>query len=102
MLWNFDKFVNLKYIIRKLRILTQNLVDLVSKLPCAPAFRKIGTSCKSNMLILNIVLGTADLGPKLQILENLVPTLKFAPIFMNSSTHNKSNMLIMNIILASV
>ena len=54
------------------------------------------------MLIMNIVLGTDDLDPKLLIRVILVPTLQFAPIFMKFSTHNKSNMLIMNLILASV
>ena len=51
---------------------------------------KCDTQSKSNMLIMNIVLG---------IQANLVPVLKFAPIFMKFGTHNKSNMLIMNIIM---
>ena len=52
------------------------------------------------MLIKNMVLGTDDLDPKLQIWINFVPTLKFAPKLIKFSTHNKCNMLIMNIILA--
>ena len=63
---------------------------------------KFGTYCKSNMLIMNTVLGIDDLDPKLWIRANLVPTLKFAPIFMKFGTHNKSNMLIMNLIHTSL
>ena len=61
-----------------------------------PIFMKFGTQNKSNMLILNIILGTDDLDPKLWIWVDLVPTLKFAPIFKKYGTHNKSNILIMN------
>ena len=63
---------------------------------------KFGSWCKSNMMIMNIVLGTDDLDPKLSIRANVVPILKFASIFMKFGTHNKKNMLIKNIILASV
>ena len=63
---------------------------------------KFDTYYKSNMLIMNIVLGIDDLNPKLYIRANLVPTLKCAPISMKFGTHSKSNMLIINIILASV
>ena len=63
---------------------------------------KFDTSCKSDMLIMNMVFGTDDLDPKLKIRANFVPTLKFAPIFMKFGTHNKWNMLIMNMILAMV
>ena len=54
------------------------------------------------MLIMNMVLGTDDLNPKLQIRANYVPALKFAPVFMKFCTHSKWNILIMNIILAMV
>ena len=63
---------------------------------------KCGTYWKSNMLIMNMVLGTDDLNPKLKIRANYVPALKFAPVFTKFCTHNKWNMLIMNIILAMV
>ena len=88
---------NLKYDIWKLWILTQNWADLISKLKCAPTFMKFGTQCKSNMLIMNMVLGTDDLDPKLQIWANFGLTWKFALIFMELGTHNKWNMVIMNI-----
>ena len=94
------KFVNLKYDILKLRILTRSLTNLVTKLQCVPTFMKSGTQWKSNMLIMNMVLGTEDPDPKLQIRTKFVPALKLAPIFMKYCTHNKWNMLIMNIILA--
>ena len=35
---------------------------------------------------MNMVLGTDDLDPKLQIRANFVPALKFAPIFMKLGT----------------
>ena len=76
--------------------------DLVSKLQCAPLFKKSDTKCKSKMLIMNIILGIDDFDPKLSIRANLVTTLKFVPIFMKFGTDNKSSMLIMNIILASL
>ena len=64
---------------------------------------KFGTQNKSNMLIMNIVIGIDYLDPKLEIRGNLVPTLKFASIYVKFGTHNKLKMLIMNIIiLASV
>ena len=40
------------------------------------------------MLIINAVLGTDDLDPKLQIRANLVPKLKCAPIFMKFGTQD--------------
>ena len=43
---------------------------------------KFGTQNKSNMLIINILIGIDVLDPKLQILRNLVEKLKCAPIFM--------------------
>ena len=42
----------------------KNLADFVSKLQCAPTL-KFGTLCKSNMLIINMVLGIDDLDPKI-------------------------------------
>ena len=48
------------------------------------------------MPVMNMVLGTDDLDPKLQVPANFVTTLKFAPIFMKFGSHNKWNMLIMN------
>ena len=60
------KFVNLKYDFWKLQILTQKWVDLdLVKLQCVPTFMKFGTSCKSNILIMNMVPGIDDLDPKL-------------------------------------
>ena len=41
------------------------------------------------MLIMNMVIGTDDLHPNLQIRTNFVPTLKFAPIFMKFGTPSK-------------
>ena len=41
------------------------------------------------MLIMNMVLGSDDLGPKLYVQANFVPTQKFAPIFMKFGTYNK-------------
>ena len=96
------KLANLKRDIWKLWILTQNWAELVSKMQCAPIFMEPGTYCKSNILILYIIVETDDLDPKLEIRANLVPTLKFAPIFMKFGTHNKWNILIMNITLAMV
>ena len=49
------------------------------------------------MLIMNMVLETEDLDPKLQIRANFVLTLKFAPIFLKLGTHSKWNIQIMNI-----
>ena len=43
---------------------------------------KLGTQSKSNMVIMNIILGIDGLDPKLWIRANLLPTLKFAAIFM--------------------
>ena len=63
---------------------------------------KLDTDSKSNMLIMNIVLGIDDLNTKLKIRANLVPILKLAPVFLKFGTNNNSNMLIMNIILAGV
>ena len=48
------------------------------------------------MLIMNTVLGTDDLDPKLEIWANFVPALKFAMMVMKFYTHNKWNMLIVN------
>ena len=44
-IWHLEqvKFVNLKYDIWKLRILTQKWVDLVSKFQYVPTFMKLGT-----------------------------------------------------------
>ena len=78
-----------------------------------PIFMKFGTKNKSNMLIMNMLIGTDDLDPKLKcpqkklnmlimnivrrigdldtklcILANLVPTLKFTPSFMKFGTQN--------------
>ena len=39
--------------------------ELVSKLQCAPTFIKFGTYYKSNMLIMNVVLGIDDFNSKL-------------------------------------
>ena len=58
-----------------------------------PIFMKFDTQNKSNMLIINILIGINDFNPKLQICE--IWSQKFG-------THNKSNMLIVNIILAYV
>ena len=66
-----------------------------------PVFMKFGNQNKSNMLIINILIGIDYPNPKFKF-ANLVPKLKFSPIFIKSHSHNKSNMLIMNIILASV
>ena len=60
---------------------------------------KFGTKNKLNMPVMNMVLGTDDLDPKLQVRANLFPALKVAPIFMKFGTHNKLNALIMNAIL---
>ena len=62
---------------------------------------KFDTQNKSNVLIINVLIGIDDLDPKLQICKNLVPKLKFSPIFIKFGTLNKSNMLIMNITLAN-
>ena len=62
--------------------------NLVSKLKCAPMFMTFGTQYKSNMLIMNIVLGIDDIGPQLQIRANLVPKLKCAPVFMKCGTQD--------------
>ena len=63
---------------------------------------KFGTWSKSDMLIMNIVLGIDYPDPRLWILTNLFTTLKFVPSFVKFGTLNKSDMLLMNIILASV
>ena len=59
------------------------------KITMCSRFMKFGAQCKSNMLIINMVLGTDDLDPKLQIPANFVPPLQFAPIFMKFCTHKK-------------
>ena len=58
-IWHSEqvKFVNLKDNIWKLRIFTRNLTDLVSKLQFSQTLLLI--------LIMNMVLGTDDLDPKL-------------------------------------
>ena len=43
---------------------------------------KCGTHNESNMLIINILIGTDDLDPKLQICEKFAPKTECAPIFM--------------------
>ena len=59
---------------------------------------KFDTHHKSNILIMNILIGIDDLDPELDS-GKCGPNLKFVPIFMKFGTHNKSSKLIMNIIL---
>ena len=45
----------------------KNLGRFGLKIAMCPIFMKFGTQNKSNMLIINILIGTDDLDPKLQI-----------------------------------
>ena len=47
-----------------------------------------GAQSKSNMLIMNIVLGIDEIDPKLQIRAILVPKLKCAPIYLKFGTQD--------------
>ena len=59
-------------------------------------FMKFGTQNKSNMLIMNIIIGIEDPDPKFQIWFQNWNVLQF---FMKSGAWSKSSMLIMNIVL---
>ena len=56
-----------------------------------PIFMKFGTQNKSNMLIINILLGTDELDPKLQISEICSQNRNCASIFMKFNTGQIEN-----------
>ena len=60
-------------------------------------FMKLGTQNKSNMLIMNILIGIDDFDPKLKIRE--IWPQKCVSIFMKFDIQSKSNMQIMNTVL---
>ena len=76
--------------------LTQNykFVKFSPKTEMCSIFMKFGTWSKSNMLIMNIVLGI-DVDPKLKIRANLVSKLKCVSIFMKFGTQDIFNFFLM-------
>ena len=80
--------------------LLQILANLVRKLECTPIVLKFGT--KSNMLIVNILLGIGIRDTKLHIWVNVVPKLKSVLSVIKFGTQSKSNVLVMNILLPIV
>ena len=64
-----------------------------------PIFIKLGIQSKSSMLIMNIIIGTDGLDPKLHIRQIWFQEWNVLQIFMKFSTYSKSSMLIVNIVL---
>ena len=50
---------------------------------------KVSTQNKLNILVMDLLIGTDNLDPKIQIWANLVPQLKCPSIFMKFDTQHK-------------
>ena len=85
------KYVNYKYNIWNCGSGPEikNLGRFGLKIAMCPVFMKVSTQNKLNILVMDLLIGTDNRDPKIQIWANLVPQLKCPSIFMKFDTqHN--------------